>query len=130
MTNPDPVHPAKPTTSEGSVPPPPPSPEPTPTDTPEPPQLQAVLDGPRSDLEDAVAELTEPADATTRVKARTQQTADQARQAAEHARQLIADKAPAVTSAVKQRPLPIAAISAGAVLLLAVIAIRRRRSRT
>jgi hypothetical protein len=86
-------------------------------------QLRADLDELRADVGETVAELTERVDVPARVKAQTQHTVDQARQ-------LVADKAPAVREAVRERPVPIAAIAGGALLVVIVFLLRRRSTGT
>ena len=57
---------------------------------------------------------------------------EQARHTVEQTRQLVVEKAPvvqeAVQEAVRQRPVPVAAVAGGALLLLVAFLVRRRRS--
>jgi t-SNARE complex subunit (syntaxin) len=101
--------------------------DPQPTTTPVPTteaeraRLRAELQELRTDMGDTVAELTERVDVPARAKAQARQTVDQARL-------LVAEKAPVVTAAVRERPIPAAAIAAGALLIVIALLVRRRRS--
>lgn len=97
------------------------APTPVPTTDAERAQLRAELDELRSEVGDSVAELTERADVPARVKAGTRQTVD-------HARQVIADKTPVVQQALRDRPVPVAAIAGGVLLGVILLTIRRRRT--
>ena len=82
--------------------------------------MRAELDELRTGVGDTVAELTERVDVPARVKAGTQRTLDRARQ-------VVAQKTPVVQQTVRQRPIPVAAI-AGGVLLIILLIIRRGRA--
>jgi hypothetical protein len=84
-------------------------------------QLRADLDELRSGVGDTVAELTARVDVPARVKAETQRTLDRARQ-------VLAEKTPVVQNAVRERPVPVAAIVGGALLVVLLLIVRRRRA--
>jgi hypothetical protein len=86
---------------------------------PNPEVLRAELAEQRAELADTVAELTDRVNVPARVKARTAETAEQARR-------MVAEKTPVVQQAVRDRPVTLAAV-AGSVLLLGVASIVRRR---
>lgn len=117
------------------------TPDPSPA-TPEEAQLRADLDHLRSDVADTVAELAERVDVPARAKAQARETvADvkaqaretvaevkvKTRESATAARQFVADTSPAVTAAVRERPVPVAGIVGAVVVVLIVLLSRRRR---
>ena len=86
-------------------------------------QLRAELEELRSGVGDTVAELTARVDVPARVRAETQRTLDRARQ-------VVAEKSPIVQNAVRERPVPVAAIVGGALLVVILLIIRRSRARS
>ena len=100
-----------------------PDPTPVPGTDAEQAQLRAELEELRSDVGDTVAELTARVDVPARVRAETQRTLDRARQ-------VVAEKSPIVQNAVRERPVPIAAIVGGALLVVVLLIIRRSRARS
>jgi hypothetical protein len=100
-----------------------PDPTPVPGTDAERAQLRAELEELRSDVGDTVAELTARVDVPARVRAETQRTLDRARQ-------VVAEKSPIVQNAVRERPVPVAAIAGGALLVVILLIIRRSRARS
>jgi hypothetical protein len=100
-----------------------PDPTPVPGTDAERAQLRAELEELRSDVGDTVAELTARVDVPARVRAETQRTLDRARQ-------VVAEKSPIVQNAVRERPVPVAAIVGGALLVVILLIIRRSRARS
>ena len=100
-----------------------PDPTPVPGTDAERAQLRAELEELRSDVGDTVAELTARVDVPARVRAETQRTLDRARQ-------VVAEKSPIVQNAVRERPVPVAAIVGGALLVVVLLIIRRSRARS
>ncbi len=100
-----------------------PDPTPVPGTDAERAQLRAELEELRSDVGDTVAELTARVDVPARVRAETQRTLDRARQ-------VVAEKSPIVQNAVRERPVPVAAIAGGAQLVVILLIIRRSRARS
>jgi len=100
-----------------------PDPTPVPGTDAERAQLRAELEELRSGVGDTVAELTARVDVPARVRAETQRTLDRARQ-------VVAEKSPIVQNAVRERPVPIAAIVGGALLVVILLIIRRSRARS
>ena len=100
-----------------------PDPTPVPGTDAERAQLRAELEELRSGVGDTVAELTARVDVPARVKAETHRTLDRARQ-------VVAEKTPIVQNAVRERPVPVAAIVGGALLVVILLIIRRSRARS
>jgi hypothetical protein len=100
-----------------------PDPTPVPGTDAERAQLRAELEELRSGVGDTVAELTARVDVPARVRAETQRTLDRARQ-------VVAEKTPIVQNAVRERPVPVAAIVGGALLVVILLIIRRSRVRS
>ena len=100
-----------------------PDPTPVPGTDEERAQLRAELEELRSGVGDTVAELTARVDVPARVRAETQRTLDRARQ-------VVAEKSPIVQNAVRERPVPVAAIVGGALLVVILLIIRRSRARS
>ncbi|MHA6794436.1 DUF3618 domain-containing protein [Pseudonocardia bannensis] len=90
----------------------------------DPDHLRTDLDELRGDLGETVEELTARLDVPSRVRARGRETVAQAQQTARQVRGVVAEKAPAVDIALRERPGVVAAVSAGAALLLYGIARR------
>lgn len=86
-------------------------------------ELRADLGALRGDVGDTVEELVNRADVPARVRATREAKTEQVKQQVEQARAVVAEKAPAVDAAMRERP----ALVAGAALVLIGLLIGRRR---
>ena len=82
----------------------------------------------RTELGETVQELAHRADVPQRLREKRAETTERVQAQVAHAREVVAQKAPAVESAVRERPLVVGGVLA-ALLLLFVRSARRRRAR-
>jgi uncharacterized protein DUF3618 len=80
----------------------------------------------RAELGDTVEELVHRADVPQRLREKRAETAERVQAQVAHAREVVAEKAPAVEDAMRQRPLVVGGVLA-ALLLLCLRSLRRRR---
>jgi Protein of unknown function (DUF3618) len=81
----------------------------------------------RSELGDTVEELVHRADVPQRLREKRAEATERVQAQVAHARQVVAEKAPTVEDAVRQRPLVVGGVIA-ALLLLFLRSRRRRRA--
>jgi ElaB/YqjD/DUF883 family membrane-anchored ribosome-binding protein len=80
----------------------------------------------RAELGDTVQELVHRADVPQRLREKRAETVERVQAQVTHARDVVAEKAPAVEDAVRQRPMVVGGVIA-ALLLLSLRSLRRRR---
>lgn len=102
--------------------------DPTTTDparerTPE--ELRNDLGELRAELGDTVEELTHRVDVPARVRAKREETTAQVQEQVAHARAVLAEKAPAVETTLRERP----AVAGGIALVLSYLLVSRMRRR-
>jgi ElaB/YqjD/DUF883 family membrane-anchored ribosome-binding protein len=80
----------------------------------------------RSELGDTVEELVHRVDVPARLREKKDETTERVQQQVTQAREVIAEKAPAVDTALRERP---GAVAGGVAVLLGLLMMRRRRRR-
>ena len=91
-------------------------------------ELRADIDELRTEIGDTVGELAARVDVPARVKAKKDETAARVQEQTERAKELVAQKAPALDRAARQRPALVVGIAVAVVLIGWRIVSRRRSS--
>jgi hypothetical protein len=89
-------------------------------------QTQREVEELRAEVGDTVEELVHRVDVPTRLREKRAETTERVQAQVTHAREVVAEKAPAVQSALRERPGIVGAVAAVLVLLL-LRRLRRRR---
>jgi ElaB/YqjD/DUF883 family membrane-anchored ribosome-binding protein len=92
-------------------------------------ELRRDLDEVRAELGETVEELAHRADVPARVRAKRDEMTAQARLQVAHAKEVVAEKAPVVKQAARERPWLVAGLALVIGMIIAKLSARRNRKR-